>query len=83
MKSRILLLSVLFFGATMFHPTQAKADLVGDLLNGLLGNNNNNNNQGTNLPINGDAVYLMIAGISIGIIAVRKAKKAQAAVDVR
>ena len=82
MKSRILLLSVLFFGATMFHPTQAKADLIGDLLNGLLGNNNNNNNQGTNLPINGDAVYLMIAGLSIGIIAVRKAKKAQAAVDV-
>jgi len=83
MKSRILLLSVLFFGATMFHPTQAKADIIGDLLNGLLGNNNNNNNnQGTNLPINGNAVYLMIAGLSIGIIAVRKAKKAQAGVDV-
>ena len=79
MKSRILLLSVLLFGATMFFPTPAKADLIGDLLNGVLGNNNNNN-QGTNLPINGNAVYLMIAGLSIGIIAVRKAKKAQATV---
>lgn len=79
MKSRILLLSVLLFGVTMFHPSQAKADLLGDLLGGLLGNNNNNN-QGTNLPINGNAVYLMIAGIAIGIVAVRKAKKAQAAV---
>jgi hypothetical protein len=83
MKSRILLLSVLLFGATMFHPTSAKADIIGDLLGGLFGNNNNNNNnnnQGTNLPINGNAVYLMIAGLSIGIITVRKAKKAQATV---
>lgn len=79
MKSRILLLSLLLFGATMFHPSQAKADLLGDLLGGLLGDNNNNN-QGTNLPINGDAIYLLIAGIGIGIVAVRKAKKAQATV---
>lgn len=79
MKSRILLLSLLLFGATMFHPSQAKADLLGDLLGGLFGDNNNNN-QGTNLPINGDAIYLLIAGIGIGIVAVRKAKKAQATI---
>lgn len=79
MKSRILLLSVLLFGATMFYPSQAKADLLGGLLGGLLGDNTNNP-QGANLPINGDAVYLMIAGLSIGIVAVRKAKKAQASV---
>ena len=83
MKSRILLLSVLLFAATMFRPTQAKADIIGDLLNDLTGGNSNNNNQGTNLPINGNAIYLVIAGLSIGIITVRKAKKAQAAVDVR
>ena len=77
MRSRILLLSAVLFVATMFKPTPAKADLIGDILNGVLGNNNN---QGTNLPINGGAIYLVIAGISIGIIAVRKAKKAQAAV---
>jgi hypothetical protein len=82
MKSRILLLSVFLLGATMFHPATAKADLLGGLLGGLFGGNNNPP-QGTNLPINGDAVYLMIAGIGIGIVAVRKAKKAQATVEVR
>ena len=76
---RILLLSALLFGATMFHPSQAKADLLGDLLGGLSGGCNNPP-PGTNLPINGNAVYLMIAGLSIGIVAVRKAKKAQASV---
>ena len=80
MKSRILLLSVLLFGATMFHPATAKADLLGDLLGGLFVGGNNNPPSGTNLPINGDAVYLMIAGVAIGIVAVRKAKKAQATV---
>jgi hypothetical protein len=82
MKSRILLLSVLLFGATMFHPATAKADLLGDLgglVGGLLGGNNNPPS-GTNLPINGGAIYLMIAGIAIGIVAVRKAKQAQATV---
>ena len=80
MKSRILLLSVLLFAATMFRPTQAKADIIGDLLNDLTGGNSNNNNQGTNLPINGNAIYLVIAGLSIGVITVRKAKKEQATV---
>ena len=61
----------------MFHPTTAKADL-GDLLGGLLGGGNNN--QGTNLPINGDAVYLVIAGLAIGIVAVKKVKKAEATI---
>jgi len=79
MKSRILLLSVLLFGATMFHPSAAKADLLGDLLGGLLGGGSSTPS-GTNLPINGDAVYLMIAGVAIGIVAVRKAKQAQATV---
>jgi|GEM_PF-4511955 hypothetical protein len=78
MKSRILLLLVFLLGATMFHPTVAKADLLGDLLGGLFGNNNNT--QGTNLPINGDAIYLMIAGLAIGIVAVKKVKKAEATI---
>jgi len=79
MKSRILLLSVFLFGATMFHPVTAKADLIGDLLGGLLGGGGSGT-QGTNLPINGDAVYLVIAGLAIGIVAVKKVKKAEAVV---
>lgn len=80
MKSRILLLSVFLFGATMLHPVTAKADLLGDLLGGLLGGGGGGGTQGTNLPINGDAVYLVIAGLAIGIVAVKKVKKAEAVV---
>jgi len=79
MKSRILLLSVVLFAATMFRPSQAKADIIGDLLNGLCGGSSTPN-QGTNLPINGNAIYLAIAGLAIGIITVRKAKKEQVGV---
>jgi len=75
MKSRIILLSAFFFALTMFHPITAKADIVGDILGGILGCDNSN--QGTNLPINSNVVYLMIAGIAIGIIAVKKANSAK------
>lgn len=80
MRSRIFLLSAFFFALTMFHPVQAKADSIWDILGDIFGNGNNNNNhhghgnQGTNLPINSDVVYLMIAGIAIGVVAVKKSK---------
>lgn len=81
MKSKILLLSAFFLALTMFHPVKAKADIISDIINALTGNNNNNNNnQGTNLPINSGVVYLMVAGIAIGVVAVKKARSAKAGI---
>jgi hypothetical protein len=75
MKSKIFLLGAFFFALTMFHPAEAKADSIWDILGGLFGNGGNGGNggQGTNLPINSDVIYLVIAAAVIGVIAIKKA----------
>ena len=76
MKKHFYLLAMVF-ALTIINSTCAKADdLLGGILGGLLGGGSppSGGSQSTPLPINGGVVFLVIAAVVIGFMAIRKAK---------
>ena len=74
---RKVVLGIIIAVPLFLAPSQSKAgDLIGDLLNGLLGGGNNNNGNNSNCqtpppcdnsaPIDGGTVFLLIAGLGLG-----------------
>ena len=79
MKKSIYI-SALALLALSFSSSSAKAYGNQNNYNNYNNNHNqdNNNNGCTNMPINSGVVYLMIAGIAVGVVAVNKSKSVAA-----
>lgn len=75
MKSRICILSVLFFSLVMFAAVQAKA-----INKDNRKDKKRHDHSGKNLPINTAIMALFIAGAGIGIITVKKASSGAKAI---
>ena len=76
MKKTAYLLCALLFAAFTFlaSPAKAQMDLPCNGDDPISGTACNVPNSNTNLPINNGVVYLFIAGLIVGIVAVKKQK---------
>jgi hypothetical protein len=78
MRSRIYTFLLLFFALAMLNTSQAKADDKGKP--NAPKDNKKDNSSDKNLPINTAIGALLVAGVGIGVMAIKKAKSVNKAI---